>query len=87
MTALPPLPPPAAEGTAMHPTLRICYTAKVNYTPEQVEAIRRETVEACARIVEAQTQRGRRLYAAMNAEKVAACQYAAALRALLEKQE
>lgn len=83
MTALPPLPDfdEDLQGKEIAPGVY-----ERGYTTEQVEAIRRDVVEACARIVEAQTQRGRRLYAAMNAEEVAACQYAAAVRALLEKQ-
>ncbi len=43
---LPPLPEPEVNGTKQHPTLKICYTAPANYTPEQMDSYARAAVEA-----------------------------------------
>lgn len=47
MTALPPLPPAAFSSVS-----RGGFLAQDAYTAEQVEQIRRDVVEACARIVD-----------------------------------
>ena len=50
------LPEPTIEGTAQDPVLKICYTALVHYTADQMKAyalqeVKRER-ERCARIAE-----------------------------------
>ena len=45
---LPPLPEPAIDGTVMHPELKICYTAPVHFTADQMQAYARAALAAHA---------------------------------------
>lgn len=73
MTPLPPLP----EPTMFHP-----HSGNPLYTAEQVEAIRRETVEACAALCDELKEAWK-----AGASHMTASLIAAEIRALLEKQE
>lgn len=82
MTALPPLPPPdiwVREDFGLGDS-----TVHQGYTPQEVEAIRRETVEACIARCEAVAQRHQEQH--HSAAEIGADECAIDLRALLEKQ-
>ena len=87
MTALPPLPAPKiAYGYVW----KVPIAKHDYYTAEQVEAIRRETVEACARVCELEAKHNADMapgsYGMYDHMEQAALDCAGEIRALLEKQ-